>query len=87
MAFGREFLYIYAVSLKYIDMIYINVGEMCFDSDDRTHELFNFVRQLMWQHLSPVVSTFFTSIKLVLSSFFILKQGILPPSFSLFLSR
>ena len=48
------------------------------------NELFNGVRQLRWQNLSPVVSTFSTSIRL-LSSFFI-KHCILPPSFSLFLS-
>ena len=38
------------------------------------HELFNVVRKLRWQHLSPVVSTFSTSIRL-LSSF-----PVLPPS-------
>ena len=61
-------------------MIYINyVGEMCFIPMNVHAELFNGVRQLRWQHLSPVVSTFSTSIRL-LSSFFI-NHCILPPSF------
>ena len=60
-------------------MIYINVGEMCFMPLNVHSELFKFVRQLRWQHLSPVVSTFSTYITL-LSSFFI-KHCILPPSF------
>ena len=51
-------------------MIYINVGEMCFIPMNVRNELFIGVRQLRWQHLSPVVSTFSTSIRL-LSSFFI----------------
>ena len=65
-------------------MIYINVGEMCFIPMNIQNELFNCVRQLRRQHLSYVVSTFSTSIRL-LSPFFI-KHCILPPSFSLFLS-
>ena len=47
-------------------MIYINVGEICFIPMNVHHELFNGVRQLRWQHLSPVVSTFSTSIRLFL---------------------
>ena len=39
-------------------MIYINVGGTCFISP------FNGVCRLRWQHLSPVVSTFSTSILL-----------------------
>ena len=35
------------------------------------NELFNGVRQLRWQHLSPVVSTFSTSIRLLSSVFLI----------------
>ena len=67
-------------------MIYIglDVGEMCFIPMNVHNEMFNGARQLRWQHLSPVVSTFSTSIRL-LSSFFI-KHCIIPPSFSLFLS-
>ena len=65
-------------------MIYINVVEMCFIPMNVHNELFNGVRQLRWQHLSPVVSTFYTYIRL-LSSFFI-KPCILPLSSSLFLS-
>ena len=61
-----------------------NVGEMCFIPMNVHNELFNGVRKLRWQHLSPVVSTFSTSIGL-LSSFSI-KHCILPPSFSRFLS-
>ena len=64
--------------------IYTNAGEMCFIPMNVHNELFNGVRQLRWQHLSHVVSTFSTSIRL-LSSFFI-KHCTLPPSFSLFLS-
>ena len=62
-------------------MIYKNVGDMCFIPMNAHNEL---VCQLRWQHLSPVVSTFSTSIRL-LSSFFT-KHCILPPSFSPFLS-
>ena len=72
------------VSLKYIGMIYIIVGEMCFIPMNVHNELFNGVRQLRWQHLSPLVSTFSTSIRLLYS--FFIKHGIPPPSFSLFLS-
>ena len=58
---GRVFVNV--VSLKYIGMIYlkINVGEMCFIPMNIHIEQFNGVRQLRWQHLSPVVSTFSTS--------------------------
>ena len=72
-----------AVSLKYIGMIYINVGEMCFIPMNVHNELFNGVRQLRWQHLSPVVSTFSTSIRLS-SSFF--HKALHPPSLFLSLS-
>ena len=65
-------------------MIYTNVGEMCLIPMNVHTELFNGVHQLRWQHLSPVVSTFSTSNRL-LSSFFI-QHCTLPPSFSLFLS-
>ena len=65
------------VSLKHIGMIYTNVGEMCFIPMIVHNELFNGVRQLRWQHLSPVVSSFSTSIRL-LSSFFT-KHCTLPP--------
>ena len=64
--------------------MYINVGELCFILMNVHNELFNGVRQLRWQHLPPVVSTFSTSIRL-LSSLFI-KHRILPPSLSLVLS-
>ena len=59
--------------------MYINVGEMCFIPMNVHNELYNGVRQLRWQHLSPVVSTFSTSIRL-LSSFFI---ALHPPFLSL----
>ena len=62
--------YVNVVSLKYIGMTYINVGEMCAIPMNVHNELFNGVRQLRWQHLSPVVSKCSTSIML-LSSFFI----------------
>ena len=47
--------------------LYINVGlgEMCFIPMNVQNELFNGVRQLRWQHLSPVVSTCSTSIRLL----------------------
>ena len=57
-------VFVNAVSLKYIGMIYINVGEMCFTPMNIHNELFNGVRQLRWQHLSPVVSTFSTFLNL-----------------------
>ena len=63
-------VHVRVVSLKYIGMIYINVGEMFFIPMNVHNELFNGVRQLKWQQLSPVVSTFSTSIR-CLSSFFI----------------
>ena len=68
MTFGGR-VFVNVVSLRYIDMIYINVGEMCFIPMNVHNELFNGVRQHRWRHLSPVVSTFSTSIGL-LSSFF-----------------
>ena len=73
----RVFVNVVSVKL-YIGMIYINVGEMWFIPMNVYNELFNGVRQLRWQHLSPVVSTFSTSIRLL--SFFFLKHCILPPS-------
>ena len=73
---------LYVVSLKYIGMM--PIGEMCFIPMNIHNELLNDVRQLRWQHLSPVVSTFSTSIRL-LSSVFI-KHCIVPPSFYLVLS-
>ena len=75
---GRFF--VNAVSLKYIGMIYINVGEMCFIPMNVHNELFNGVRQLIWQHISSVGSYFSTSIRL-LSSIFI-KHCTLPPFLS-----
>ena len=65
MTFGGGF-FVNVVSLRYIGMIYINVGEMCFIPMNVHNELFNGVRQLRWRHqvLSPVVSTFSTSILL-----------------------
>ena len=63
--------------------IYINVGEMCFIPMNVQHELFNGVHQLRWQHLSHVVSSFSTSIRL-LSSFFY--KALHPPSIFLSLS-
>ena len=63
-------VFVNVVNLKYIGMIYTNLGEMCFIPMNVHNELFNGIRQLRWQHLSPVVSTFSTSIRL-LSSFFI----------------
>ena len=39
------------VSLKYIGMIHINVGEMCFIPMNVHNELFNGVLQLRWQQL------------------------------------
>ena len=62
--------FVNVVSLRYIGMIYISVGEMCFIPMNLHNELFNGVRQLRWRHLSPVVSTFSTSTRL-LSSLFI----------------
>ena len=65
-------------------MIYIHVDEMCFILMNVHNELFYGVRQLRCQHLSPVVSTFSTSIRL-LSSFFI-QHCVLHSSSSLCLS-
>ena len=45
----------------------INGGEMCFIPMNVHNELLNGVRQLRWQHLSPVVST----LSRLLSSFFL----------------
>ena len=50
---------------------------MCFVPMNVHNELLNGVRQLRWQHLSLVVSTFSKSIRL-LSSLFI-KHCMLPP--------
>ena len=65
-------------------MISINVGDICFMPMNVHNELFNGVRQLRRQHISPVVSTLSTSIRPLSSSF--TKHCICPPSFSLFLS-
>ena len=81
ITFGGRVL-VNVVSLKYIGMIYTNVGEMCFIPMNVHNELFNGVRQLRRQHLSPVVSSFSTSIRL-LSSFFI-KHCTLPPLYLCF---
>ena len=70
---GRVFVNV--VRVKYIGMIYINVGEMTCGSFRWTYTI---NCQLKWQHLSPVVSTFSTSSRLL--SFFFLKHCILPPS-------
>ena len=54
-------------------MIYINVDEICFNPMNVHNELFNgdgVNKKLRWRHLSSVVLTFYTSIRL-LSSFFI----------------
>ena len=82
ITFGGVFVVVNVVSLKYIVIVYINVGEMCFIPMNVHNELFNGVRQLRWQHLSPVVSTCSTSIRL-LSSLFIKHCILLPPSLSL----
>ena len=59
-------------------MIDINVCEMCFIPMNVHNGLFNGARQLRWQHLSPVVSTLSTSIRLWYS--FFTKHCILSPS-------
>ena len=58
---------------------YLNVGEMCFIPTNLHNEQFNGVRQLRWQHLSPVVSTCSTS-NMLLSSFLINTVSFLPLS-------
>ena len=55
---------------------------MCFIPMNIHNEQFNGVRQLRWQHITPVVSTLSTTNRLL--SFFFIKHYILPPS--LFLS-
>ena len=57
------------------------VIKMSFIAMNVHNELFNGVRQLRWQHFSPVVSTFSTSIRLLPSLF---HKALHPPS--LFLS-
>ena len=42
-------------TLVIFSMIYINVGEMCSIPMNVHNALFNGVRQLRWQSLSPVV--------------------------------
>ena len=81
---GRVFLKV--VILKYTGMININVGEMCFIPMNVHNELFNGVRQLRWQHLSSVVSTFSTSIWLILLFHKALHPPSLFPSLSVHLS-
>ena len=49
ITFGIFFVNV--VSVKYIGMICINVGEMCFIPINVHIELFNGVRQLRWQNL------------------------------------
>ena len=51
-------------------VFYSSATEALINNNNNNNELFNGVRQLIWRHLSPVVSTFSTSIRL-LSSFFI----------------
>ena len=46
-------------------MIFINLGEMCFIPMNVHKELFYGLCQLIWQHLLSVVSTFYTSIRLL----------------------
>ena len=79
MTFGGR-VFVNVVSLRYIGMIYINVGEMRFIPLNVHNELFNGVRQFRWRHLSPVVSTCSTSIRLS-SSFFV--AALHPPFLSL----
>ena len=64
-------------------MTYINVGEMCFIPMNVHNELVNGVRQLRWQHLSPVVSTL--SINIISQAFMLIFHDRLHPSFSFFL--
>ena len=75
-------MFVNVVSLKYIGMIYINVGEMCFIPMNVHNELFNGVRQLRWQHLSPKVSISSTSIKLLNPPFSQSTASSVPLSFS-----
>ena len=79
-----DVLFVNAVSLKYLhwhDVHNINVGEMCFVAINVHNELFNGVRQLMCQHLSPVFSTFSTFLN-ILSFLFISTASSLPISLS-----
>ena len=64
-------------------MIYINVGEMCFIPMNVHNELFNGVRQLRWQHLSPVVSEF---VYIYHAFILLFHKALHPPSFFLSLS-
>ena len=65
-------------------LVCINVGEMCFIPLNVHNELFNGACQFRWQHHSPVVSTFSTSIRLLIILIF--HKAMHPPSpFSLFL--
>ena len=63
-----EVFFVNVVCLRYIGMIDIHKCEMCFSPMNGHNEMFNGVRQLRWRHLSPVVSTFSTSIRLLSSS-------------------
>ena len=56
--------FVNVVIIKYIGMIYINVGEMFFIAMIVHNELFNGFRQRRWQHILPVVSTVSSSIRL-----------------------
>ena len=79
--FGGPF-FVNVVSLNYIGTVrYINVSEMCFIPMNARNELFNGVRQLKWQHLPLVVSTFSASTDIRLLSSFFIKHCILPLSF------
>ena len=69
-------------------MIYMNLGEMCFIPMNVHNELFNGVRQLRWRHISPVVSTFSTSIMqaVILLFHIALHPPVLSPSVHMSLS-
>ena len=58
MTFGEGFCKCCLRQIKYIGMIYVHAGEMCFFRINLHIELFNGVRHcvrlLRWQHLSPV---------------------------------
>ena len=60
---GEGFCKLCQPQIHWYDIHKINVGEMCVIPMNVHHELFSGVRQLRWQHLSPVVSTFSTSIR------------------------
>ena len=84
MTFGGGF-FVNVVSLKYIGILYINVGEMCFIEMNVHNELLNGVRQLRLQHISPVVLTFSTSIRTQVV-ILLFHKALHPPSLFLYLS-